>query len=485
MNDSTPRVAIVGGGLAGLAASVALVEAGCAVELFEARRQLGGRAASFDDGDDGQQVDYCQHVSMGCCTQLEHFCRTTQVADLFREDDTLHFIGPDGKRVDFAATVGLPAPLHLLPGLLRLDFLSFPDRLHAARLLMRLAAWEPGDSVLEPTVATWLAENGASPELTRRFFGTVLVSALGESLEHAALGPARQVFLDGFMRSAAAWKLRIPRVPLREIFHGRVAAWLESRGVTIHRSSLIQRVCMAGHRFTALDVGDASPRAFDACIVAVPWRRLAELLPSTIGAEWPDLALAKELRPSPITSAHLWFDKPITDLPHAVLVDRLSQWVFQHPVEANAENATPRHYVQVVISGSHELAQRRKDDVLRQVLDDLQAPFPAARMARLLDSRLVTDPHAVFSVRPGAERCRLAAETPIEGLYLAGDWTQTGWPATMEGAVRSGYLAASALLRDTGREPRPLVGDLPPSWLSRLLFTFDRPGDTRLPVSKR
>jgi len=246
----------------------------------------------------------------------------------------------------------------------------------------------------------------------------------------------------------------------------------------------IRQVRVEDKRFTALEFGDASPRVFDACVVAVPWRRLAQLLPAEIAAAWPALALAKELLPSPITSAHLWFDRPITELPHAVLIDRLCQWVFQHRSETVPDSAAPHNYVQVVISGSHELAQRSRDDVRRQILDDLHAVFPDSRTATLLESRLVTDPQAVFSVRPGSEKHRLPAITPIDGLYLAGDWTQTGWPATMEGAVRSGYLAAAAMLRAAGREPRPLIGDLPPSWLARLLFTFDRPNAARLPANK-
>jgi len=476
MSESPLRVAIVGGGLAGLAAAVALVGAGVNVELFEARRQLGGRAASFDD-EDGPPVDYCQHVSMGCCTQLEQFCRTTGISELFREDSTMHFIGPDGRQVDFAATPGLPAPLHLLPGLLCMDFLSFPDRVQAARLLMRLALWQPDAHSLEPTVAAWLAENRASPELTRRFFATVLVSALGETLDRAALSAARQVFLDGFLRSSAAGKLRVPRVPLREIFDGRVGAWLAARGVAIHRSTPIRQVTIKDHRFASIQLADGTLRTFDACVAAVPWRRLASIFALGVRDDWPELAQVEQLASAPITSAHLWFDRPITQLPHAVLIDRLSQWMFQPERLAAEADGASRHYVQVVVSGSHALAAREKPDVRREIVDDLRAAFPAARAAQLIDSRLVTDPHAVFSVRPGVASSRLPAPTPFAGLYLAGDWTNTGWPATMEGAVRSGCLAADALLRDRQRPGVSLVGDLPPSWLARMMFTFDAPKD--------
>lgn len=480
---AAPRVAIVGGGLAGLAAAVAIVDAGCKVELFEARRQLGGRAASFDDADAETQFDYCQHVSMGCCTQLDHFCCATEVAGLFRDDDTLHFIASDGQRVDFSATPGLPAPLHLLPGLLRLDFLSFTDRIQAARLLMRLALWQPHDNVREPTVATWLADNGASAELTRRFFGTVLVSALGERLETASLSAARQVFVDGFMRSSAAWKLRVPRVPLREIFDDRVGAWLQARGVAIQRSTPIKQVVIRDRRFVGITLSDQRQLEFDACIVAVPWRRLTALIDDEVRAFWPEVNAPERLAGSPITSVHLWFDRPITPLPHAVLIDRLSQWVFNRGAVTTNESTSARNYLQVVISASHDLATRDKDDVLREIVGDLQAVFPEARSAVLLDSRLVTDPSAVFSVRPGSDPCRLRQTTPVSGLFLAGDWTATGWPATMEGAVRSGYLAAEALLNSVGRDVQLLIGDLPSSWLARMLFPFEHATKRRLPTA--
>jgi len=461
-----PRVAIIGGGLAGMAAAAALVQQGCRVELFEARRQLGGRAASFDDPATGDQIDYCQHVSMGCCTQLEQFCRTTGVAELFREDDTLHFLSAGGSRVDLRATFGLPAPLHLLPALLRLDFLSFADRVQAGRLLMRLALWEQDEPHEEPTIAAWLKSEGASPELTRRFFGTVLVSALGERLEAASVSAARQVFVDGFMRSAAAWKLRVPRVPLAEIFDRRAARWLEERGVAIHRSTPVKQVLwQEGHRRGVVTSAGETIDC-DACIIAVPWRRFAALLPADLRARWPESALPERLEASPITGVHLWFDRTITTLPHAVLVDRLSQWMFQHGATA----ASTRSLVQVVISASHELAGRPKAEVVQEVVDDLDAVFPDARGARLLESRVVTEPAAVFSVRPGSSSLRLPQRTPFPGLFLAGDWTATGWPATMEGAVRSGYLAAAEVLSSWGMPSAPLAKELPSSWLARMIL---------------
>jgi hypothetical protein len=188
-------------------------------------------------------------------------------------------------------------------------------------------------------------------------------------------------------------------------------------------------------------------------------------------AAMPALKGVTEIRPAPITAVHLWFDRPINSLPHAVLVGRLAQWVF-NPGRCSAPPGAcePWHYHQVVISGSHELAGRSREEVVADVRRDLEAIWPDAGKARLLHWRLVTRPVAVFSCRPGLERLRPPQQTPIENLMLAGDWTATGWPATMEGAVRSGYLAIEAVLRSLGTDNRLLVPDLPRSWLARWLF---------------
>jgi uncharacterized protein with NAD-binding domain and iron-sulfur cluster len=192
-------------------------------------------------------------------------------------------------------------------------------------------------------------------------------------------------------------------------------------------------------------------------------------------ARLPQVAAASTIEPAPITGVHLWFDRPITSLRHAVLVGRLSQWLFNRGwsndvARQEAAAGEPGHYYQVVISASRSLAGRTSESVAQEVCQELAAIWPAAREARLLHSRVVTEPHAVFSTRPDFELLRPAQRTSVPGLLLAGDWTVTGWPATMEGAVRSGRLAAEGVLAQLGR-PRPLLSrDLPRAWLSRLLI---------------
>ena len=481
------NVAVVGGGLAGLAAAVALCERGFRVELFEAGRRLGGRAGSFRDGLSGELVDSCQHVAMGCCTNLADFLRRTGTSDCFRRRRQLHFVGPDGRHYRVAAAPGLPAPLHLVPGLMQLGYLGFIDRLRILRTLGRLAKLPSGgeqdDSAScgqtdSATVGPWLSRQGESDRALRRFWSVVLVSALGETLDRASLNAARKVFVDGFLASRRAYELEVPRVPLAEIFDRRVGDWLCAQGVTIHRGVRVAKIDGDGDRARAVVLPDGSRRPFDGFVAAVPWRAVRALLGPAVLPALPALAHVERIEPAPITAVHLWLDRPIRAPAEAVLVGRTSQWVFRRggpKAKADRRPETPEsgHYHQVVISASHKLIGRPHGELVREVCSELRAIWPAARRARLLRWRVITHREAVFSVRPGIERLRPPQQTPIPNLVLAGDWTATGWPATMEGAVRSGYLAAEAVLRqrDPGNPERLLAPDLPRARLIRWIMT--------------
>lgn len=459
--SAPPRIAIVGGGLAGLAAAVALVEHGRTVELFEAKRTLGGRAGSYVDRVSGERIDHCQHVAMGCCTNYLDFCRRTGIAELLVRYETLHFFAPDGRRCDFRPSRWLPAPLHLAAPLWGLSYLTLGDKLAIGRAMLQLVRSPAADSTGSPTVLDWLRKERQSERAIERFWQVVLVSALGESLDRASLAAARKVFLDGFLAHRDASHVLVPRVSLGELYDERVANWLRERGATIHLETPVAEVAGSAERVTGLLLPDGSTRKIDFVVLAVPWRRVGELLPAEIGAVVDPRQQFESIGSAPISALHLWFDRPLMDLPHAVLVGRLSQWIFAH------NSPTNEHYYQVVISASHDLAARERQSVLDEVLADLRADFPDAAAAKLLRWQLITQPEAVFSVRPGLDAIRPEQQTPISNLLLAGDWTRTGWPATMEGAVRSGYLAAEAVLAQLGPPQQIVVPDLPRSWLLR------------------
>ena len=476
---SSKSVAVIGGGLAGLAAAAALGQRGLKVDLFEQSDRLGGRAGSFEEPWNGQIIDQCQHVALGCCKTFLDFCRRTGVEDCFQRHKTLHFIGPDGTRSDITAAAWLPAPLHLLPGLLRLKFLSWHERLGIVRALRKIVRLKTSRANDDQTIGDWLRRQRQSDTAIERFWSVVLVSALSETVDYVSLAAAKKVFRDGFCSSRHAYELITPRLPLAEIFDRRIAAHLEEKAVRIHRNARVADITRPDRQGLQVHFHDGTTDDFDAVIVAVPARDVDGILffaeKTPTGQE-----CMQKLKPAAITAVHLWFDQPITTLPHAATVGRLCQWVFNERAllseythgkrtddahhatapatsgENRSAGATPAsktgsYYCQVVISASHRVVKQTKIDLLQAVLADLQAVFPDARQANLLNWRVVTIPHAVFSMQPGFDRLRPSQKTSTPNLFLAGDWTATGWPGTMESAVRSGYLAAEALLKYLGQ----------------------------------
>jgi squalene-associated FAD-dependent desaturase len=459
-------VAIIGGGLAGLAAAAALAERGGVVTLFEANQKLGGRAGSFVDPDSGETIDHCQHVTMGCCTNFADFCHRTGIDQFLARHEVLHFFGPDAKRSDFAVSKLLPPPLHLAPAFLRLKYLSWRDKWCIARGTLQLMRARPqGESADEPTIGKWLIQAQQTEAAIDLYWKVVLESALGETLDRASFSSARKVFVDGFLGHADACTVYTPSVTLHQLYDVQVADWLIRQGVHIRRGEAIAGLEFNARSVQAVRLASGEQAPFDEVILAVPGTRASALLPEEILREMPGLeAMLAATATSPIMAVHLWFDRPIMQLPHAVLVGRLSQWVFARPAREG------EHYYQVVISGCHHLVGEPRAATLLRVLVELAEVWPAVNDAKLLRSRLVCDPNAVFSPRPGLDGLRPAQTTPIPNLFLAGDWTATGWPATMEGAVRSGYLAAEGVLRRWNASERLLVPDLPRQGLTRWLI---------------
>ncbi|WP_202921768.1 hydroxysqualene dehydroxylase HpnE [Anatilimnocola aggregata] len=468
--EQLPRVVIVGGGLAGIATAVALAGKGLEVELLEAKQSLGGRAGSYREREEDGLVDHCQHVAMGCCTNFLDLCRQTGCDDLFTRDRRLHFFSAEGVRSDFEPASWLPAPLHLLPALLELKYLSWRDKWSIMRGMVALMRTKPETAAYESTVGQWLLQTRQTPAAIERFWKVVLVSALGESLERASLSAARKVFVDGFLANGRAADVLIPRVSLGQLYDERVAHWLRERGVRIRLGTPVKGLRLTAENKVQIDTM-ADTKTADVVIAAVPWRRLPELLDERLAAAIPGLADFAKIESSPISSIHLWTDRRLTSLPHAVLVDRLSQWVFARAKQGRNEQ---RHYYQIVISAARQLAGRERQSIIDEAWQDLQAIFPAAREAKLLSAQLITQREAVFSVQPGLNAIRPVQRSNSPALVLAGDWTATGWPATMEGAVRSGYLAAEAVLHQLrvrgSIEPKCLVPDLPRGLLARLLI---------------
>jgi squalene-associated FAD-dependent desaturase len=497
--SAAPRTVIVGGGLAGLAAAVTLADRGVSVTVLESRPRLGGRASSFVDKATGTQIDNCQHVSLGCCTNFQHFCRTVGLSDLFRTERALYFIGRD-RVVNRLAAGALPAPLHLATAFAHTSYLSVRDLLAIGRGMQALAR-PPGKHGVpshDEHFAAWLARHRQTQAAIDRFWMPVLVSSLSETLERIDVASARKVFVDGFLANRHGWEVQIPTVPLDTLYGARLTSWLAERAASVRLQVGVAHLAIADGRAAGVVLRSGETIPADHVVVAVPHWLVLDLLPPECAAH-PDVSRVRELETAPISSVHLWFDRPIlipsgartsnaahspspTELPHAVLIDRLSQWIFNRDVlhadaaagvqlSTEATPVEPRgHNYQVIISASRNIASASQQDVIAEVVRELVDVFPQTGQAKLLHGRLVTEHRAVFSVRPGAENCRPAQQSPLPNVQLAGDWTRTGWPSTMEGAVRSGFLAAENVLRQLGRAERIVQPDLLVAPLARLLL---------------
>jgi len=458
-------VAIAGGGLAGLAAGCALSSAGFRVTLFERRPYLGGRASSYQHPGTGEIVDNCQHVLLGCCTNLIDFYRRTGVENKIRWYDRMTFLEPGG-RASVIRPSGLPAPLHSAPSFLRADCLTLADKFAIGRVMAALAPAAPSER--GETFLAWLKRHGQTEQAIDRFWKTILVSALNEDLDQVSVPYAAQVIRESFLKSANAGRMGVPTVPLTELY---TAAGDAIRG----RGGDVQfRVGMESFRAHASGVTvvvNGQEQKFDYVVLAVPFDVLARILPDAPAAA-PLAEMLSHFTSSPITGIHLWFDRVISELDHAVLLDRTIQWMFHKSRLIEAREARENgkgSYVELVVSSSKSLVEKSRGEIVDLTLQELGEFFPAAREAKLLKSTVIKEVHATYSPRPAMDQYRPRPETAWPRVFLAGDFVATGWPATMEGAVRSGYLAAESLARVAGSAPaRFLVPDLPGTGFMRL-----------------
>lgn len=445
------RVAVIGGGLAGLACAAALAPRGFRVTVLESRQRLGGRAGSFSDPTTGQVIDACQHVSMGCCTNFAHFCDTIGVGQLLAPQRRLHFVTPDGRRSVFQADPW-PAPFHLGRALLGAHYLTPAEKLRIGWGLLALLREHPD---ADPPLRDWLLAHRQTARTINRFWGVVLVSALNETVDRLGLKYARKVFRDGFLRHRDGFVVHLPTVPLGRLYGDELRSWFAGHGVEVRENAAVRRVVVGPTGVSRLDLRDGCTLSADWYVLAVPFDRVADLLPESLVAAEPVFAGLRNLEPSPITSVHLWFDRRVMPLPHAVLVDGLGQWVFDR-----GEVPPGEFYLQVVVSASRSLKELGRDEIQRRLVTELARVFPAVQGAKLLRAKVVTEHTATFSAVPGVDRWRPMQASPVANLILAGDWTTTGWPATMEGAVRSGYLAAEVILARSGRPEHLIRPDL-------------------------
>jgi squalene-associated FAD-dependent desaturase len=500
-NSSQPTVAIAGGGLAGLAAACALSDSGFNVTLFERRPYLGGRASSYEHPGTGEVVDNCQHVLFRVCTNLVEFYKRIGVEDKIRWYDEMTFIEPGGRTSVMRASP-LPAPLHTAPSFLRFPFLSAKDKLVISRAIAALALTKQPDT--GRSFQDWCRQHHQTENAIERFWKPILVSALSEDLDLISISYAAQVVRES-MKSPEARHMGVPSIPLTDLYN-RAGDYIRARGGKINFRTSLEMFAPDSSQVRVRTSEEED--GFDYLVLALPFENLDRVLPQSAESS----ALREKLthfESAPITGIHLWFDRQITDLDHAVLLDRTIQWMFHksrllekavvekdreghnfsRAAEAVVERDREGHdfsravkgpssnralapegsYIELVVSASKNLIDKSRAEIVDLALKEVREFFPEARAANLIKSTVIKEIRATYSPRPGIDAHRPQQTTAWPRVFLAGDWTATGWPATMEGAVRSGYLAAEALTRAAGtKDSHFLSPDLPATGLMRL-----------------
>jgi zeta-carotene desaturase len=431
-----PDVIVIGGGLAGLSAAAALGGAGHSVRVFESRPFLGGRATSYEAG--AETIDNCQHILLRCCVNLMDFYQRLGVDGSIRWYPEYVFIEPGGRRSVMRAGM-LPAPMHFTGSFASLKFLNLAEKLAVGRGLLAIRRESGRTDLDEISMQQWLIEHGQPPRAIERFWRQVLVSAISEELDRTAASHGFQVFRLAFLATANAYEMGVPAVPLGELY--RSEAWSKIGSVSMQLRAPVEEINIKGGSVECIRASGECHRA-DYYVCALPFERLAALeVPVDVSG----------FTHAPITSVHLWFDRPVIDIPQATLLDRTIQWIF---------NKSEGRYVQLVISASHTLVETPRAEVIGLALRELAEFFPETREARVEKAHVVKEIRAVLSPRPGLESRRPPARTSIGNLFLAGDWTRQSWPAIMEGAVRSGYLAAEAVTEAAGLRKSFLLPDI-------------------------
>jgi squalene-associated FAD-dependent desaturase len=448
-----------------MSAACALAEAGYRVQLIERRGYLGGRASSYLHPGVNEVIDNCQHALIGAYTNLIAFYRRIGVAQKIHWTTEYTMIEPGGRRSKLGPS-SLPAPLHGLPKLLTCGAFSAADKLSLVRAFTAILLGSGHDT--NETLAAWLRRQRQSQGAIDRFWRLVIASALNSDIDQIGVNYASMVIRGLFMDSPQAGAMGMSTVPLSDLY-APVPAFLAARGGGVLLNANVEELAhdQTSNRWQVTLRGKESPLYSDFIVLALPFEAFAKLLPllpSAPGSEQLTQQLSRHVH-WPISSVHLWFDRQVTDLEHAVLLDRELHWIYNQSILQRR----PGNYIELVQSASRAFAALPREQAIAQAVAELGEFFPEARSAQVVKAALTKEVRATFGVPPGIDSARPASISPWPNLFLAGDWIKTGWPSTMESAARSGHLAADAICATETTASKFLEPDLKPQGLMRLI----------------
>ena len=449
-HGDSPSVIIIGGGIAGIAAAVRLIPQGYHITLLERRPFLGGRASSVWDPMVNEWVDNCQHILMGCCYQLQDLFTHLGTQSLIKWYDKYQFLTGAGEISEIKSS-WLPAPFHLMPSFLKFTGFNWAEKKEIMQAFMEI--WSMNDTAVKQYESIpfiqWLKEHQQSGKTIQTFWIPVIISALNENLESVSTSYVLKVLKMGFLGMKQDYRLGIPKTPLGTLYHQAAMRYLQEQGVVVRLETVIDEIQYDHQEIIGITLQDGTELKADAYISATNFHQLYAMLPKEIQSEHPFSQL-QELENSPITGIHLWWDRPITEFEHLCLPGRFLQWMFNRTAISGIQNGT-RQYLSFVVSASNDLMSMSREEIIQRTLDDVYEMFPKARQANLVYSRVIKENRATFRPLSGVDTFRMGHQSIYSNLFLAGDWTQTDWPSTMESAVISGYATARLMgeaLRD-------------------------------------
>lgn len=438
------HIVIAGGGLAGLSSALKLALNGIKVTLIEKRDRLGGRAASISNNISKQEIDNAQHVLLGCCKELIEFYNNLGVTYKIRFYNKYLFMDKS-KKTSTLSISNMPAPLHLFPSFLKLHFLSLNDKLAIIRSLIKIFFTNNTHLLSKKTISEWLTNERQSQNAIERFWRYLIVSVMNEELYKVNCKHAFLFFKEAFLKSNKSSSLGIATVPLSHLYTS-LEKDIKKAGGNILLNTTIELVELSDNKIKAVHLNNNKHIDADILILALNMHGAAKLIPSIL----PPYCVPEHV---PILGIHLWLDPPFFPYEFIALTDSPIHWIFNKRLNY-MENTGSVEYLHLLVSAAREWHKLPSQKIIELALKELNYYFPESSNSRLINALTTKEGNATFSPTPAFEMMRPESKTAISNLFLAGDWINTGWPSTMESAVRSGNLAANAVLEKVKESQR-------------------------------
>ncbi len=472
MGGGTGTAVVIGGGIAGITAALVLAQVGIEPVLLEKRAGLGGRANSFYDKQQEMLVDECQHGTMRCCTTLDWLFQRLGVDGYIRYFDRLEFLDGDGIRSAIYAT-GLPPPFHTAVSFARFKSLTLLDKVAIGRALMSILVCPSWMVPANENMLNWLCSTHQTERAISRFWRPILVSACNEELQKISCAYGFKVFREGFLSTRTGYQFGVPTVPLSTLYSEPAIEAIRSLGGRVRTKTAVKSILFdsTNCRATGVLLQNGESISANWVVSALQCDQILRLLPTDSNAsvhEWEQLAGIPLV---PIMGVHLWFDRSIEIPPAIALLDRSFEWVFNRNALYPALRNSPA-FLSLVISASSRFDAASREDVVALALKELGEAFPVVADAKLVHSSVVRWPKATISPSTEVHAMRSGPTTPYSNVVLAGEWTNTGWPSTMEGAAISGLNAAHYILQASGLPLPYRPGPMAPEGISRFIMHF-------------